>query len=545
VNASYPIPRGPLAPGIRLDANVCVSMRDGVKIAVDIYRPEADGRYPAIFSMSPYIKELQQWPPELCHSIEAGGTGFLVPRGYVHVIANQRGTGMSQGQFNYLGIEEQRDGYDLIEWIAGQPWCTGNVGMLGESQYGRIQYLVAAQQPPHLKCIVPYDSGTDRYRDSYRGGVLGAAFYTMWAFDTMQQCLWPGPVEGKLPPANLLYDWATHPEDGPYWWERSPAEHVDKIKVPMLAFAIANGPTHSESQLRLFREWRVPKRLIVLPPKRDHVFFLGNKVLNELILRWFDHWLKGIDTGIMNEPPIAICDGVTRQWRYEREYPLARTRWTPFYLRANPVSPAGRAPWGLISPDRPGIEPPDSYRTPDCIETAFAGKPVLGYRSEPLEKDLRVWGPVSMTLHGSSTTADTIWFARVGEIDSKGNLNLLTYGVLRASSRELDRSKSKPGQPMHRYRDPVRPEPGKPYEYELLMIPIFHGFRAGNRIWIQIASHDLSHIMYLHTTYTADMLPVPAVNTVYHDEARPSHLLLPVIPDASEIQPVEPPLSEL
>jgi len=379
VNSNYPIPRGPLAPGIRLDANVYVTMRDGVKIAIDIYRPEAEGRYPAVFSMSPYIKELQQWPPELCHSIEAGATQFLVPRGYVHVIASERGTGLSQGRYDYLGIEEQRDGYDLVEWMAAQSWCTGNVGMLGESQYGRIQYLVAAQQPPHLKCIVPYDSGTDRYRDSYRGGVLGAAFYTMWAFDTMQQCLWPGPVEGKLPPANLLYDWATHPEDGPYWWERSPSEHVDKVKVPMLAFAIANGPTHSESQLRLFREWKVPKRLIVLPPKRDHVFFLGNKPLNELILRWFDHWLKGLDTGIMDEPPIAICDGVTREWRYEREYPLARTQWTPFYLRANPASLADRAPWGLISPDKPRDEPPDSYSTPDCIQTAFAGKPVLGY----------------------------------------------------------------------------------------------------------------------------------------------------------------------
>ena len=545
MNARYPIPRGPLPGGIRLEENVHVTMRDGVKISVDIYRPEAEGRYPAIFSMSPYIKELQQWPPELCHSIEAGATHYLVPRGYVHVIANQRGTGLSQGRYEYLGIKEQQDGYDLIEWMAREPWCTGNVGMLGESQYGRIQYLVAALQPPHLKCIVPYDAGTDRYRDSYRGGVLNASFYTMWAFDTMQQCLWPGPVEGKLPPANMTYDWAMNPEDGPYWHERSPLEHTDKVKVPMLGFAIGNGPTHSESQLRTFGAWKVPKRLIVLPSGRDHVFFLGNRPLNELIGRWFDHWLKGVDNDIMNAPPIAICDGVTREWRYENEYPLARTQWTKFYLRANPASPASQAPWGAISTDAPADEQPDSYRTPDCIPAAFAGKPVLGYLSRPFQTDTRVWGPISMTLHGSCTTHDTIWFVKVGEMQPDGTLKMLTLGVLKASFRELDRSRSRPGQPMHVYRNPVPPEPGKAHEYEILMIPIFHTFKAGAKLWIQVASHDLGHIMYLHTTYTADMLPVPAVNTVYHDAARPSHLLLPVIPDAPPIAPVEATLAQL
>src|SRR5262249_52038545 len=124
-----------------------------------------------------------------------------------------------------------------------------------------------------------------------------------------------------------------------------------------------------------------------------------------------------------------------------------------------------------------------------------------------------------------------------------GKLEMLTLGVLKASSRTLDKAQSKPGQPVHTYRDPVLPEPHKVYDYEILMIPIFHTFRAGSRLWIQIASHDLGHIMYLHTTYTAAMLPVPAVTTVYHDAARPSHLLLPVIPDAPEIRPVEPPLS--
>lgn len=167
----YPIVRPPLPAGVRLDENVYVKMRDGVKIAVDIYRPAAEGRYPALLSMSPYIKEIQQWPPVLTHSIEAGATSFFVSKGYVHVIAQIRGTGFSQGQWNLFDIKEQRDGYDLVEWIAQQPWCDGNVGMHGDSYFAIIQYLVAAQKPPHLKCIVPYDGWTDLYRDfCYQGG---------------------------------------------------------------------------------------------------------------------------------------------------------------------------------------------------------------------------------------------------------------------------------------------------------------------------------------------------------------------------------------
>ena len=131
--------RGPLPKGVKLEENVYVAMRDGIKLAVDIYHPEADGRYPGLLSMAPYMKEIQQQPPIISHSIEAGATGFFVPRGYVHVIATSRGSGYSQGEYNWYDTIEQQDGYDLVEWIARQPWCNGNVGMIGDSYYARIQ----------------------------------------------------------------------------------------------------------------------------------------------------------------------------------------------------------------------------------------------------------------------------------------------------------------------------------------------------------------------------------------------------------------------
>src|SRR3972149_5889098 len=112
--------RGPLPKGIKLEENVYVTMRDGIKIAVDVYRPQTEGRYPGLLSMAPYIKEIQQWPPILSHSIEAGNTPFFVSKGYVHVIASSRGSGFSQGEYNWYDIKEQQDGHDLVEWIARQ-----------------------------------------------------------------------------------------------------------------------------------------------------------------------------------------------------------------------------------------------------------------------------------------------------------------------------------------------------------------------------------------------------------------------------------------
>jgi len=173
--------RPPVPPGMKLDANVYVKMRDGIKIAVDVYRPEKEGRYPAILGTTPYIKEIQQLPPEFTHSIEAGATNFFISNGYVHVIEQVRGTGYSQGRYNWYDSTEAKDGYEVVEWIAKQPWCNGNVGMMGDSYFGRTQYLIAGEKPPHLKCIAPFDAGSDDYRDSRNeGGMLRAGWIEKW-----------------------------------------------------------------------------------------------------------------------------------------------------------------------------------------------------------------------------------------------------------------------------------------------------------------------------------------------------------------------------
>jgi len=533
--------------GVKIDEDIYVTMRDGVKIAVDIYRPEATGRYPALLSTSPYLKHIQQHPPELSHSIEAGATSFFVNRGYVHVIAQVRGSGLSQGKFNWYGIDEQKDGYELVEWIAQQPWCNGNVGMIGESYFGVTQWLIAAQQPPHLKCIAPYDAHMDLYRARCEGGLIRMGFLGEWGIDTIHQCIWPGPVEGKQFPENVFVDICSNPDDGPYYWERSAYTKIDQIKVPVLSLVSAHSVLHSRTQLWGYPLIKSPKKLIILPSVGfySNVFFIRSRPLNELLLNWFDYWLKGIETGIMNLPPVAIYDSATGEWRYENEYPLARTSWTKFYLHSNSSRPATKPPYGLLIPEPPGEEDPDSYITPNCLDLVAKGKPVVAYATPPLKEDMRVWGPLCAVIYGSSTTLDTAWFIKVGDVDSNGEVTLITQGHLKASYRDVDESKSRPGQPFHPYQNPIRPEPNTIYEFQIELTPIFYTFKKGHKIWMQIASEDFTYHGMHHTLYTAEMLPVPAKNTIYHDSTHPSYLLLPIIPDAPILKVVEPPISQI
>ena len=533
-----------------------VTMRDGVRLAVDIYRPEGAGQYPALLSCSPYGKDIQkvtetQRPLSPRHGNggqEAGDSRYFVERGYVHVIADTRGSGNSEGTYNNYGLKEQQDGYDLIEWMAAQPWCDGNVGMLGMSYFGVLQPLVAATQPPHLKAIAPYEAYTDRYRHSvYHGGIFNEGFFHQWwghvSIETLRPPIYDylgeneiqsrrhelmrspevldSPylhIQLKYPEKNpLMFDFLLQPLDGPYYWERSVYTMFDKIKIPVLLMARWSGwPIHLAGAFQAWEGIDAPKKMIImeteattgpLRPWRDH---------QDILLRWYDHWLKGNDTGIMDEPPIRLLIKGRGEWRDEMEWPLERTRWTRLWLQAD----------GLLSDAGPGETAAEDFANEPNIRPGVETSG-LAFATPPFEREFEVTGPLALYLSAEIDREDATWIVTIKDRPPEGPAKIVTKGWLRASHRKLDADRSKPHQPYHSHLEALPVPPGEVVEYAIDLREMSMVFMPGHRLVVEVKGQDTPaedpiwhHISNPHTTR----------HTLHYGEGHASYLLVPAIP---------------
>ena len=484
--------RPPEFHGFIEERDVRVPMRDGVHLSVDIYRPDTSEKLPAILAFAIYNKDLQgpdiadaltpqpAWSPLWTGWLEAGDTRFITSRGYIHVIGAPRAIGKAEG-----GGSREFDSYDLIEWIAKQPWCDGQVGMVGISGFGAEQFNVAKQQPPSLKAIFPYDPrgayGTlGSFREEYPGGVLHMFRYLILQnlvahqnkgqpgqLSPEREELWQEAMRNpdyKIYPHlyNILtqkgqhmppiFDLLIHPYDREETVEKAEADFA-KINIPVYTgsgWCAYGYKTHLNGAQNWFRNINVPKKLTLGGPAHLERPFMS---LHRELLRWYDHWLKGIDTGVMSEPPVKYWAMGANEWRYGDDWPLPETQWTKLYLSS----------WGRLRPNPFVPESADGRRSPD----AFVQMPLtqttdvqrLRYMSEPLPQDTLVVGPIVLNLFAEIDQDDTNWIvilsdvgpdvsvrtAREGERDIPKDLpeRELTRGTLKASMRELDPDRSK------------------------------------------------------------------------------------------------------
>ena len=544
--------------GIKIERDIYVPMRDGVRLAINIYRPDARGKFPALLAMSGYGKdemELLMAPQPLSRSavwdgnIEAGDFNDIVPRGYVHVIGDVRGTGHSEGEFP---APEGRDNYDLIEWLARQPWCDGNIGMTGYSYFSGIQIRTAAEQPPHLKCIAVSHVSADAYRDgSYPGGVLSLMGYGVWygrhgtsgfaannAKSMMQKTLPKEEFERRRqellnhPDINhypnlyhlLLYpqknpwffDALMNPYDGPFYKQRSAYAHFDKIKVPV--HVIGKVSHETMGYWGLYEGIKTPKKLMVKPngpeerPWREDF---------ELLIRWYDHWLKGNDTGMMDEPPIKHFVMGENKWRYTKEWPLPETQWTKCYLRR----------WEGLSfePELHQDEPDGFFQQP--LHLSNKRDSVL-YLSPPLDEDLQVIGPAAFNFYASIDQDDTNWIVRLYDVAPNGVETRVSKGLLKASHRAVDTKKSKPYEPYHPHtKESVEAiKSGEIYEYNVGLGVILNVFKAGHQMKLSIESLESPRDAEIQIHYHPHLNTAKAtLHKIYRNKEYRSHLLLPVI----------------
>lgn len=574
-DVEYP---GVVPAGVQLTKNVPVTMRDGIALAVDIYRPASgSGPWPVILAYSPFQKE---------RSFESAKPEFYCPEGYVCVQAAERGLGFNQGSFCFHGPKAAEDGYDLVEWLGEQEWCNGSVAMMGASGYGVSQWYTAPLKPPHLKALVVLGT-TDNYRGlCYPGGVLRKPFVQHLITGFIEHTAWPGDVPGKEQPENIVAGILKNTTDGPFWWEHGGGwRTIGEITTPVLNVMNTPNRLHTCSQLRSYPEINAPKKLLITPWTHEQFqpWIFETTAFNRQIVRWLDHWLKGIDTGIMDEPEVAIYDNGTGDWQYESEYPIARTSWEPFHL-AHRGAPGEH----LLRTERPdGVEAETRLRNENLnayLRTAYGsvaerdGGEVLPnravYVSEPLAADLRICGPISLTLYAATSeeiTSDWTFFAKLGEMVPEGeprnpvtglpeakpemqvsdrdvpaNVQLWSFGCLKVKYRQVDEALSAPGLPWHPFTKAEEVLPDTIYELQIEMTPVFKTFRQGCRLWLKIACDDVlfstwdSSSRYVETPSAA----VERVVTIHSSPEYPSQLSLPVVPASSGLAEVSAPLRD-
>jgi hypothetical protein len=573
-----------------VETDVPMRTRDGVTLRADVYRPDAPGRFPVLLSRLPYDKKLRRRP---------GDIDVFVEHGYVVIMQDTRGRFASDGDEYYPLIWEADDGYDAVEWAAALPYADGQVGTMGQSYLGATQYLLAPTRPPHLTASFPASAPADFHQSwvYHSGGAFELGWQIPYAIlmarDTIARrglgdkllpelerelaaapTPWAPPLspaayrrlplmawaEQLQPVARYLSDYLRQQPDGPAWWPINVERRHDEIAVPMyhvtswydifLHGGIANFRglrDHARTESA-----RAAQKLLIGP--WAHLFPYTSPTstgtgdidfgptalidLHDIQLRWFDHWLKGIDTGILEEPPVKIFVMGENRWRDEHEWPLGRTRYTPYYIHS-----AGRGNTasgdGVLHPRPPGDEPPDQfvYDPGDPVPTRGGNtliiamgvqdqRPVetrddvLVYSSEPLTEALDVTGPLAVTLYAASSAPDTDFTAKLVDVRPDGYAQNLADGIVRARYRESRET-------------PALLTPGQVSKFTIDLWATSHVFKPGHRIRLEVSSSNFPRFDRNLNTGEDPATGTrwqTARQTVFHDQRYPSHIVLPLIP---------------
>ncbi len=555
-----------------------VPMRDGARLSADVYLPRGGDSFPTILLRTPY---------ESTRDAHIEWAVWWAKRGYAVVIQDNRGKFESEGTF-YAYRDDGPDGHDTLAWIARQPWYDGKIGTSGRSYGGIFQWQLAPYRSPYLTAMAPQVIMGDYFKDChYIGGAIQWALTIMAAITFSTQValtqkgnaylfgterfyrhlpLIDADVEAIGRAIPFFRDWLGHPTYDEYWRAINTEEKLGEIDVPVYQ----QGAWYDPYTAAIFRLWngmrerghseraRKNQKVTIIPwthhipesTRLGDVDFGPTALvdLNAEDLRWFDYWLKGIDNGIMAEPPVRIFVMGENAWRFEREWPLARTELTRYYLHSG-----GRANSlygdGTLTPEPPGAEPPDRYEyDPERPVPTLGGNnstwtlmkyaadqilpgpidqrplekrdDVLAYTSPPLERDLEVTGPLELVLYAASSARDTDFTAKLSDVHPDGRVLNLAEGIIRARYRAS-------------YERTELLRPGEVERYRVELAPTSNVFRRGHRVRLDISSSNFPRFdRNLNTgedVATTTRMAV-ARQTVLHTGEHPSHIVLPIIP---------------
>jgi predicted acyl esterase len=535
-----------------------ITVRDGTRIGAAIYAPEGSGRHPALLAASPYRYDNNVLPagPQFLWR-ETGPIEFYVKSGYAYVHMDVRGSGKSGGEFELLGENEQRDLYDVIEWIASQPWSNGKVGGLGQSYFCMSQWWMGIMAPPALACLGAYDGLNDPYRAScYQGGIPGQFIPGYWW--NQNRIINRFPANGAAPrvqETDLDMLVTSHPTYDDFWRTRCASERLHEIKVPLYSVGIwGKVDLHTRGNIDGWARAKGPKKLQMRGPPNAwaaNAEFNGVELHEKVMLPFYDHFLKGKETEWDKRPAVEYFVRGPNVFRTSETWPPAGVRYRSWHLHAGPSGSVTSLNDGVLSVSAPsGTESTSySYPNPGWVSgvvgfgpTGPAGgfdpaRRVLTFTTAPLEKDLEIAGPIKLVLYASSTRNDTDFIVKLSEQypqspqDRGKGLNpgshIVTKGWLRASHRALDEKHSTEMEPYHLHTRPKPIKPGGVYKFDISVEPNAYRFKQGNRIRLELANGDspVTDVLWTHY-YQPDKI---GQDTIWHSAKYPSSLVLPVM----------------
>lgn len=558
------------------ERDVAIPMRDGVVLRADIYRPAAGGPFPALVYRTPYGKG----PTARWYDTHRAA----VARGYVVVIQDVRGRYASEGEF-YPYINEGMDGFDTIEWVAGQSWCTGDVGTFGLSYPGAVQWLAAMESPPHLKAMVPAMTFSTPRRFFYFNGVFDLSWipwiHNSIAPDARSRKNLPGPktpedaaaawrrhgdrMKNVLPLVELrelrdvapyYYDWLRHPPTDSWWDWAELRGRYDRVEAAVLNLSgwydESYGPEGATTNFNGLAAARTgkprPRHQLIIGPwihgvdavsrSRTGDLDFGTAAIidyDETVLRWMDRYVRGIENGVDDEGPVRLFVMGRNRWRDASSWPPSSARETSMFLigreedglrgalRTAPAANKEGTTSFVSNPSSPVTDPYETFGPHDYRDLANRSDLAI-FETEPLEQELEITGAMTAEIFLSCDCRDLDLWVKVLDVAPDGAaFNLMSPGldVLRASYREPEGGRQ-------------LLEPGKVYELRLPFLITSNVFQRGHRIRVQISGAFFPHFSRNLQTGKLESTSAKmrtAEITIHHDRDHTSRLILPVIPN--------------
>jgi putative CocE/NonD family hydrolase len=551
---------------VKAELGIKQRMRDGVKLSADIFRPDAKGKFPVILTRTPYRTV------EGFQDNQNDEARFFAQHGYVYIIQDCRGKNDSEGVYRPFLDDDRVDGYDTIVWAGKQSWSNGTVGTVGASYAAWNQWQAATLKPPGLKAMVctvalpdpvlnvPYQNGAlVLWMSEWMALIEGRRNTKTTSVNDARKNFWHLPLkttdeEFGRKDSRIWQEWVAHPSADSYWRSAFYQDKLDRVRLPVLHISGWYDDdiigTHINYLAMTDRsrdeETRESQKLIIGPwqhtvnarRKLGEVDFGESALvdLRETKLRWFDHWLKGVDNGIDKEPLVDIFTTGRNSWNRTSRWPYPDAKPTVYYLHSK-----GRANTqngdGLLSTMKPASEPEDSYAydpsdpAPNIdddgnpAEGPFDQRPVerrddvLVYSTPVLDKEVEVSGRITVSLFASTSARDTDFWAQVTDVYPSGFSMHLTEGIIRG-----------------RYRKSLEKaellRPGEVYEFSIDLWIISNAFQKGHRVRLDISSSSFPKYDRNPNTGNAfgqDAKLLVAKQRVFHDRTHPSSVTLPIV----------------